>query len=45
MTCMLIETEDAPFDAYALDEIKETISLPTAFRQCLGMIEREEKVK
>ena len=42
MTCILLETESAPFDAYTLEEIKETISLPTAFRQCLGMIENEE---
>ena len=42
MTCILVETESAPFDAYSLEEIKETISLPTAFRQCLGIIENEE---
>ena len=38
MTCILIETEVAPFDAYTLEEIVETVSLPTAFRQCLGML-------
>ncbi len=39
MTCVLVETDSAPFDAYEIEEIKETISLPTAFRQCLEMIE------
>lgn len=38
MTCIWIETETAPFDAYTLEEILETVSLPTAFRQCLGML-------
>ena len=37
--CVWIQTETAPFDTYTLEEIKESISLPTAFRQCLKMIE------
>lgn len=38
ITCVWVRTDVAPFDAYALDEIRESISLPTAFRQCLRMI-------
>ncbi len=38
ITCIWLKTEDAPFDAYSLAEIKETISLPTAFKQCLKII-------
>lgn len=37
--CVWAQTENAPFDAYSLDEIKETISLPTAFKQCLRILE------
>lgn len=36
--CVWVRTEDAPFDTYSLDEIRETISLPTAFKQCLRML-------
>ncbi len=39
ITCVWIRTEVAPFDAYTIEEIRESISLPTAFRQCLQMIE------
>ncbi len=38
ITCIWLQTEAAPFDAYKLDEIEESISLPTAFKQCLKMI-------
>ena len=38
ITCIWVQTGDAPFDAYTLEEIEESISLPTAFRQCLGML-------
>jgi A/G-specific adenine glycosylase len=38
ITCCHIETEIAPFDCYTLDEIEESISLPTAFKQCLDII-------
>lgn len=38
ITCVWIETDAAPFDTYALDEIEEAISLPTAFKQCLKTI-------
>ena len=38
ITCVWVRVEDAPFDAYALDEIEEVISLPTAFKQCLGIL-------
>ena len=39
ITCVWVRTETAPFDAYALDEIEEAISLPTAFKQCLEILE------
>ena len=38
MTCVWIRTDSAPFDAYTIDEIKESISLPTAFKQCLRVL-------
>lgn len=38
ITCLWIRTESAPFDAYTLEEIEESISLPTAFKQCLGLV-------
>ena len=39
--CLWIQTEFAPFDAYGLDEIQESISLPTAFKQCLKILEEK----
>ena len=36
--CVWVRAEDAQFDAYSLDEIEESISLPTAFKQCLGIL-------
>ena len=38
ITCVWVQTESAPFDAYTLDEIQESISLPTAFKQCLRLL-------
>ncbi|MBQ8394169.1 MAG: A/G-specific adenine glycosylase [Clostridia bacterium] len=38
ITCVWIKTEYAPFDAYTLDEIEESVSLPTAFKQCLELL-------
>ncbi len=38
ITCILVEAESAPFDAYSLEEIRETVSLPTAFKQCLEIL-------
>ena len=38
MTCVWIRTESAPFDAYTYDEILETVSLPTAFKQCMDIL-------
>ncbi len=40
ITCVWIKTEVAPFDTYGLEEIEASISLPTAFRQCLKVVER-----
>ena len=39
MTCIWIRTDSSPFDTYSLEEIKENVSLPTAFRQCLSILE------
>lgn len=38
MLCIWLRTESAPFDAYTLEEIEESVSLPTAFRQCKGIL-------
>lgn len=39
ITCVWVRAESAPFDAYSQDEIEEAISLPTAFKQCLGLLQ------
>lgn len=41
ITCVWVQTDSAPFDAFALDEIEESISLPTAFKQCLKILDNE----
>ncbi len=41
ITCVWLKTDSAPFDAYTLAELKDGISLPTAFRQCLGILHEE----
>ena len=38
ITCVWVRADSAPFDAYTMDEIEESISLPTAFKQCLGIL-------
>ena len=38
ITCVWIRADSAPFDAYMLEEIEDSISLPTAFKQCLGIL-------
>lgn len=38
ITCIWVRTESCCFDAYTLEEIEESISLPTAFKQCLSLI-------
>lgn len=38
ITCVWVRAEYAPFDCYALDEIEESIALPTAFKQCLRTV-------
>lgn len=47
ITCIWAQVESAPFDTYALDEIEESISLPTAFKQCLTTLGKtgDEKSK
>lgn len=42
ITCVWVRTDYAPFDTYALDEIEESVSLPTAFKQCLGILKTEK---
>lgn len=39
--CVWARVESAPFDTYTLDEIHQSISLPTAFRQCLALLEEK----
>ncbi|MBE7100077.1 MAG: A/G-specific adenine glycosylase [Clostridiales bacterium] len=41
ITCVWVQTDSAPFDTFALDEIEESISLPTAFKQCLKTLDNE----
>ena len=43
ITCVWVRAESAPFDAYSQNEIEENISLPTAFKQCLGILDEGEK--
>ena len=38
MLCICLYTDFAPFDAYSLEEIEESVSLPTAFKQCLEIL-------
>ena len=38
ITCLWVRTDSAPFDAYTRKEIVESISLPTAFKQVLGIL-------
>ena len=40
ITCIWVKTDCAPFDAYTVGEIEENISLPTAVRQCLSILEK-----
>lgn len=44
MTCVLVKAAFAPFETYSLKELKETIALPTAFRQCVDLLERRENL-
>ena len=37
MTAYSLETETSPFPVYSLDEIERSVSLPTAFKQCLNI--------
>ena len=37
--CIWVKVESAPFDTYALEEIESDISLPTAFKQCLEILQ------
>ena len=39
ITCVWVRTETSPFDSYSLEEIEESISLPTAFKQCLNILQ------
>ena len=38
MTCVWARAEYAPFDAYTVAEMEESLSLPTAFKQCLALL-------
>lgn len=39
MTAYLVQADCAPFECYSLRAIEEKISLPTAFRQCLSLLQ------
>jgi A/G-specific adenine glycosylase len=39
MTCIWVQTDVSPFDTYTLEEIEESVSLPTAFKQCLAVLD------
>ena len=39
MHCLLIDCKSAPFTVKTLAEIESEVSLPTAFRQCLSMLQ------
>ncbi len=41
MTAIWVRAERASFDSYSLDEIEESVSLPTAFKQCLKLIKEK----
>ena len=41
ITCVWLRVDSASFDTYSLEEIRETVSLPTAFRQCLELLNEE----
>lgn len=41
IVCVHVQTDSAPFDAYTLSEIEESVSLPTAFKQCLKTVYEE----
>lgn len=43
MECLLVAADDAPFEQYPLEELKANIALPTAFRQCVEILEREKE--
>ncbi len=41
ITCVWLRTESAEFDAYTVEEIEESVSLPTAFKQCMEIIKEK----
>ena len=41
IVCVYGRAEGAPFDAYTLSEIEDSVSLPTAFKQCLKTVYEE----
>ena len=38
MDCFLVRAETAPFPVYSIEEIERSVSLPTAFRQCMEIL-------
>lgn len=36
MTCFYVQAKDCPFEVYTDSEIEKSVSLPTAFKQCLS---------
>ncbi len=41
ISCIWVRTESSVFDTYSLEEIEESISLPTAFKQCLRLLAKK----
>lgn len=39
MDCFLVQAQTAPFQVYPLAEIREKVALPTAFKQCLRILD------
>ena len=39
IVCVHVQTESSPFESFSLDEIKKSVSLATAFRKCLRILE------
>lgn len=38
MTCFLVSAQETDFTVYPLEEIESTISIPTAFKQCMDIL-------
>ncbi|MBQ8657551.1 MAG: A/G-specific adenine glycosylase [Clostridia bacterium] len=39
MDCILVDADHSPFESRTLEEIRTQVSIPTAFKQCLSLLE------